>query len=371
MMKLVFRCLLIAAFVATSGGGVCPTGADRNDSGRSEGCERRVYARRHGDPHQRGSRLRAVDGQRRKRALCVPGGAGRQLHGRGDAAGIQDRSRRPTTWSKPNGRPRSTFTLKIGALTDAVQVIGDTPIVDPTTVTQTTRLTRDEFEKLPVGRSYQALMAAAPGVVGTGNANSAGAIDQHQSLRHRRGRHDRPDHRHVRHQHQLRGDSGNVGAHDRRRRRIRPRAGRDRQRRHQVGHEPFRGFGQVHLPQRQLGRAEHDGQRDHRRVARAREVRQGEPGLLLRRRRPDLARTARSSSAPGNCRRTRRRSVRRPARFAEDFQQTTEIEVLEHSRHRAARRGSHGVGEVSPVADRRHRPQRLLGRRPSPATARR
>ncbi len=68
------------------------------------------------------------------------------------------------------------FTMSIGALTDTVQVIGDTPIVDPTTVTQVTRLTRDEFEKLPVGRNYQSLIGAAPGVVGTGNVNSGGAL---------------------------------------------------------------------------------------------------------------------------------------------------------------------------------------------------
>src|SRR5688572_29426020 len=68
------------------------------------------------------------------------------------------------------------FDLKVGALTDTVQVIGETPIVDPTTVTATTRLSKDEFEKLPVGRSYQALIGAAPGVVGTGNVNSAGAL---------------------------------------------------------------------------------------------------------------------------------------------------------------------------------------------------
>ena len=66
--------------------------------------------------------------------------------------------------------------MRIGALTDTVQVIGETPIVDPTTVTATTRLSKDEFEKLPVGRSYQALIGAAPGVVGTGNVNSAGAL---------------------------------------------------------------------------------------------------------------------------------------------------------------------------------------------------
>lgn len=66
--------------------------------------------------------------------------------------------------------------MRVGALTDTVQVVGETPIVDPTTVTATTRLSKDEFEKLPVGRSYQALVGAAPGVVGTGNVNSAGAL---------------------------------------------------------------------------------------------------------------------------------------------------------------------------------------------------
>ena len=66
--------------------------------------------------------------------------------------------------------------MRIGALTDTVQVIGETPIVDPTTVTATTRLSKDEFEKLPVGRSYQAIIGAAPGVVGTGNVNSSGAL---------------------------------------------------------------------------------------------------------------------------------------------------------------------------------------------------
>jgi outer membrane receptor protein involved in Fe transport len=70
------------------------------------------------------------------------------------------------------------FTLRVGSLTDTVTVTGETPLVDSTTVTQTTRLTRDEFEKLPVGRSYQALIGAAPGVVGTGNVNSLGALAQ-------------------------------------------------------------------------------------------------------------------------------------------------------------------------------------------------
>ncbi len=68
------------------------------------------------------------------------------------------------------------FAMKVGALTDTVTVLGETPIVDATNVTATTRVRREEFEKLPVGRSYQALIGAAPGVVGTGNVNAMGAL---------------------------------------------------------------------------------------------------------------------------------------------------------------------------------------------------
>lgn len=69
-----------------------------------------------------------------------------------------------------------SFAMKIGALTDTIQVIGDTPIVTPSNTAANTRLRREEFEKLPVGRSYQALIGATPGVVGTGNVNALGAL---------------------------------------------------------------------------------------------------------------------------------------------------------------------------------------------------
>jgi hypothetical protein len=69
-----------------------------------------------------------------------------------------------------------SFSMRVGALTDTITVVGETPIVDPSTVTATTRISNEEFEKLPVGRSYQALTGVAPGVVGTGNVNSAGAL---------------------------------------------------------------------------------------------------------------------------------------------------------------------------------------------------
>jgi hypothetical protein len=69
-----------------------------------------------------------------------------------------------------------SFAMKLGALTDTIEVTGQTPIVDATNTTANTRVRREEFEKLPVGRSYQSLIGAAPGVVGTGNVNSLGAL---------------------------------------------------------------------------------------------------------------------------------------------------------------------------------------------------
>src|SRR3989442_1296549 len=67
-------------------------------------------------------------------------------------------------------------TMQVGALTNTVQVTGDTPIVDMTNTTANTRVRRDEFEKIPVGRSYQSLIGTVPGVVGTGNVNAMGAL---------------------------------------------------------------------------------------------------------------------------------------------------------------------------------------------------
>ena len=68
------------------------------------------------------------------------------------------------------------FTLQVGSLSDTVRVVGDTPIVDITNTTANTRVRQEEFEKLPIGRSYQALIGTVPGVVGTGNVNALGAL---------------------------------------------------------------------------------------------------------------------------------------------------------------------------------------------------
>src|SRR5262245_56723651 len=60
-------------------------------------------------------------------------------------------------------------------MSETVEVEGDSPIVDMTNTTVTTAVRKEEYENMPIGRSYQALLARAPGVVGTGNVNSSGA----------------------------------------------------------------------------------------------------------------------------------------------------------------------------------------------------
>ncbi len=66
--------------------------------------------------------------------------------------------------------------LRIAGVTETVQVTGETPIVDITNTSVTTRVSKDEYDKIPIGRNYQTMLARAPGVVGTGNVNSSGAL---------------------------------------------------------------------------------------------------------------------------------------------------------------------------------------------------
>ena len=67
-------------------------------------------------------------------------------------------------------------TLKVAGLEVSTTVVGETPIVDVKNQTQETRVRAEEFSKMAVGRSYQSLIAQAPGVVGTGNVNSHGSL---------------------------------------------------------------------------------------------------------------------------------------------------------------------------------------------------
>jgi hypothetical protein len=175
MMKLVFRCLLAAALVATSAAAFAQpaqTGTVQGEVKDASGAILPGVTVTLTSEERGFSRSTVTDENGRYVFPAVPSGTYTL-----EAALQGFKTDRATANLVQAERTTAVeFTLEIGALTEAVQVIGETPMVDPTTVTQTTRLSRDEFERLPVGRTYQALMAAAPGVVGTGNANSAGAI---------------------------------------------------------------------------------------------------------------------------------------------------------------------------------------------------
>ncbi len=69
-------------------------------------------------------------------------------------------------------------TLKLAAASETVTVVGETPLVDKTNTSATTKVDSTLTQKLAVGRSYQSLITFAPGVTainGGANVNSHGA----------------------------------------------------------------------------------------------------------------------------------------------------------------------------------------------------
>lgn len=72
---------------------------------------------------------------------------------------------------------RVEVAMRLAAAAEIITVTGEIPIVDKTNPTATHRLSNKEFEKLPIGRSYQTLIGTAAGVVGTGNAFVHGALN--------------------------------------------------------------------------------------------------------------------------------------------------------------------------------------------------
>jgi hypothetical protein len=71
------------------------------------------------------------------------------------------------------------FSMRLAGTSETLTVTADAPVVDPTTATVNTRVSTDEFEKAPVGRSYQSLVMLAPGMTNgavSGNPNSSGAL---------------------------------------------------------------------------------------------------------------------------------------------------------------------------------------------------
>ncbi len=63
------------------------------------------------------------------------------------------------------------FSMRLAGTSESLTVTADAPVVDPTTATVNTRISTDEFEKAPIGRSYQSIVGFAPGIT-SGNASN-------------------------------------------------------------------------------------------------------------------------------------------------------------------------------------------------------
>ncbi len=72
------------------------------------------------------------------------------------------------------------LSLKLSKAAESIEVVGDTPLVDKTNTSDTTIVSSELTDKLPIGRSYQNVVDFAPGqndIDGDGNPNARGAPD--------------------------------------------------------------------------------------------------------------------------------------------------------------------------------------------------
>jgi hypothetical protein len=79
---------------------------------------------------------------------------------------------------KLDSTTRVNAAMQIDAVAESITVIAESVVIDPTRTTVQENVTSEELEFTAIGganRSYQAMLARAPGVVGTGNPNVFGA----------------------------------------------------------------------------------------------------------------------------------------------------------------------------------------------------
>lgn len=72
---------------------------------------------------------------------------------------------------------------KMGSVAEEIEVIGFRPVIDTTTSSFSTQLSADEFQELPVGRSYQDVIQTIPGVSGRIDTSGGGGGDGNPSVR--------------------------------------------------------------------------------------------------------------------------------------------------------------------------------------------
>ena len=54
--------------------------------------------------------------------------------------------------------------MKLGAMTETVEVVGESPLIDVQSTARGNNIPAEEFDNLPKGRSFETLAAASPSV---------------------------------------------------------------------------------------------------------------------------------------------------------------------------------------------------------------
>jgi hypothetical protein len=78
------------------------------------------------------------------------------------------------------------MSLKVARLQETITVTGEAPLIETTSNTLGTNISREQLDSLPVpGRTFTALARTAPGVtgVGGGGVNAGGQLDRNNSYR--------------------------------------------------------------------------------------------------------------------------------------------------------------------------------------------
>ena len=157
--------------------------------------------------------------------------------------------------------------MKVGGLTETVDVLGESPLVDVTSSATDNKPVAGHPVQLPDPlrqRRDRAAQLRCP--ASTTSRPTAATPIVRQRAPDRRRRHPRPLRRHGLDLLQLQHRRGGAGGRRRRARRVRSVLGRRDQHRHQVGRQPLLGPVRRHLHERRPGRQQHQPTRSRSRT---------------------------------------------------------------------------------------------------------
>src|SRR5688572_20990403 len=126
------------------------------------------------------SRALTTDADGRYRAPALPPGM-YEIKAELSGFAVVVRNRVPLTLGQ---EPTINMNLKVATLAETITVTGEAPLIETTSTTLGTSVSREQLDALPVpGRTFTALAQTAPGVtgVGGGGVNAGGQLSRNNS----------------------------------------------------------------------------------------------------------------------------------------------------------------------------------------------